>query len=64
MEYRFLGKTGLQVSALSYGAWVTFGPQMGVDEARACMEAAYDAGVNFFDNAESYGGGDAEKIMG
>jgi len=64
MEYRFLGKTGLQVSALSYGAWVTFGPQMSVDEARACMEAAYDAGVNFFDNAESYGGGDAEKIMG
>ncbi len=64
MEYRYLGKSGLQVSALSYGAWVTFGTQMGVDEAQACMEAAYNAGVNFFDNAEAYAAGEAERIMG
>ncbi len=64
MEYRYLGKSGLQVSALSYGAWVTFGTQMGVDEAQACMEAAYNAGVNFFDNAEVYADGEAERIMG
>ena len=64
MEYRYLGNTGLQLSALSFGSWITFGPQMGVEQARACMEAAYAAGVNFFDNAESYGGGEAERIMG
>lgn len=64
MEYRYLGKSGLQVSALSYGAWVTFGTQMGVDEAQACMETAYNAGVNFFDNAEAYAAGEAERIMG
>ncbi len=64
MEYRYLGKSGLQVSALSYGAWVTFGTQMGVEEAQACMEAAYNAGVNFFDNAEAYAAGEAERIMG
>jgi len=64
MEYRYLGKSGLQVSALSYGAWVTFGAQMGVEEAQACMEAAYNAGVNFFDNAEAYAAGEAERIMG
>ncbi|GAB4537060.1 MAG: aldo/keto reductase [Anaerolineales bacterium] len=64
MEYRYLGKSGLQVSALSYGAWVTFGTQMGVDEAQACMESAYNAGVNFFDNAEAYAAGEAERIMG
>jgi voltage-dependent potassium channel beta subunit len=64
MEYRFLGKSGLKVSALSYGAWVTFGDQVDTDLAYQCMTAAYDAGVNFFDNAEAYGGGRAETIMG
>jgi len=64
MEYRFLGKSGLQVSALSFGAWVTFGDQHGEDIAVETMKAAYDAGVNFFDNAEVYSQGKAEIIMG
>lgn len=64
MEYRRLGKSGLKVSALSFGAWVTFGTQFGVDEALEIMSAAYDAGVNFFDNAEVYARGQAETIMG
>ncbi len=64
MEYRFLGKSGLKVSALSFGAWVTFGDQMNVDAAYACMKEAYDAGCNFFDNAEVYADGQAETIMG
>ncbi|MBK9302493.1 MAG: aldo/keto reductase [bacterium] len=64
MEYRFLGKSGLKVSALSFGSWVTFGDQMDVDLAHACMKAAVDAGVNFFDNAEVYAAGRSEEIMG
>jgi len=64
MEYRNLGRSGLKVSALSYGAWVTFDTQLQVEEAKKCMVAAYDAGVNFFDNAEAYAGGKAETIMG
>ena len=64
MEYRRLGRAGLKVSALSFGAWVTFATQLGDDEARKCMTAAYDAGVNFFDNAEAYAGGKAEEQMG
>jgi len=64
MEYRRLGKSGLKVSALSFGAWVTFGTQLDVDEALAIMTAAYDAGCNFFDNAEVYARGQAETIMG
>ena len=64
MEYRRLGKSGLKVSALSFGSWVTFGNQMMVDEAEACMTAAYDAGVNFFDNAEAYAAGKSEIVMG
>ncbi len=64
MEYRFLGNSGLQVSALSLGAWVTYGEQVGEDIAYQCMTAAYDAGVNFFDNAEAYAGGRAEVVMG
>ncbi len=64
MEYRFLGKSGLKVSALSFGAWVTFGDQVGEDVAYNCMKAAYDAGVNFFDNAEAYSQGQAEIMMG
>jgi voltage-dependent potassium channel beta subunit len=64
MNYRRLGKAGLKVSELSFGAWVSFGTQMDVDAAYDCMVAAYDAGVNFFDNAEAYAGGQAEVIMG
>jgi voltage-dependent potassium channel beta subunit len=64
MEYRRLGKTGLQVSALSLGSWVTFHNQIGVQDAVEAMSTAYDAGVNFFDNAEVYAGGKSEEIMG
>jgi aryl-alcohol dehydrogenase-like predicted oxidoreductase len=64
MEYRYLGRSGLQVSALSFGAWVTFSQQIEEDAAYACMEAAYQAGVNFFDNAEAYAHGEAERMMG
>jgi len=64
MEYRFLGKSGLKLSALSFGAWVTFQDQLDVDRAYDCMKTAFDAGVNFFDNAEVYAGGMAETIMG
>ncbi|MBC8505750.1 MAG: aldo/keto reductase [Anaerolineales bacterium] len=64
MEYRYLGKSGLQVSALSFGSWVTFGNQANEDLAFELMNTAYEAGVNFFDNAEAYAGGDAEKLMG
>jgi voltage-dependent potassium channel beta subunit len=64
MEYRYLGKSGLQVSALSFGAWVTFGQQIEEDTAYESMEAAYQAGVNFFDNAEVYANGIAETVMG
>jgi voltage-dependent potassium channel beta subunit len=64
MEYRYLGSSGLKVSSLSFGAWVTFGSQMGIDLAYDCMNAAYEAGVNFFDNAEVYASGQAETIMG
>ncbi len=64
MEYRFLGKSGLRVSALSFGAWVTFGEQIDEDVAYQCMKEAYDAGVNFFDNAEVYAHGQAEIMMG
>jgi len=64
MQYRYLGSSGLQVSALSFGAWVTFGNQLDVDAAYELMNAAYEAGVNFFDNAEVYADGKAETIMG
>jgi len=64
MEYRRLGSSGLQVSALSLGAWVTYGEQVGEQVALDCMRAAYDAGVNFFDNAETYGHGKAETVVG
>ncbi len=64
MEYRRLGKSGLRVSALSLGAWVTYGEQVGEDIAYRCMTAAYDSGVNFFDNAEAYADGNAEIVMG
>jgi voltage-dependent potassium channel beta subunit len=64
MQYRQLGKSGLQISALSFGAWVTFGKQIGDPVAHQLMHAAYDAGVNFFDNAEAYADGKAEEVMG
>ncbi len=64
MKYRNLGKSGLRISELSYGSWVTFGEQMDVDSAYACMKEAYDNGVNFFDNAEVYAQGKSELIMG
>ena len=64
MEYRRLGGTGLQVSVLSFGSWVTFDNQLKDDAALACMQAAWDAGCNFFDNAEAYAGGQSEAIMG
>ena len=62
MEYRFLGSSGLKVSALSLGAWVTYGSQVGQEVAYECMTAAYDRGVNFFDNAEAYASGEAEVV--
>jgi voltage-dependent potassium channel beta subunit len=64
MEYRYLGHSGLKVSELSFGSWVTFGTQLGVDLARECMAAAYGEGVNYFDNAESYAHGQSEIVMG
>jgi voltage-dependent potassium channel beta subunit len=64
MEYRYLGNSGLQVSVLSYGAWVTFGSQLDETAARQLMKTAFDAGVNFFDNAEVYANGEAERLMG
>ena len=64
MKYRFLGRSGLKVSALSFGSWVTFGDQVDEKIAYDCMVAAYDAGVNFFDNAEAYAGGVSEEMMG
>ncbi len=64
MEYRRLGRSGLKVSALSLGAWVTYGGQVGQDTAEECMHAAIEHGVNFFDNAEGYAGGKAETVMG
>jgi voltage-dependent potassium channel beta subunit len=64
MIYRRLGRSGLPVSALSFGSWVTFGDQMDLGAARACMERAYERGVNFFDNAEAYARGESERLMG
>ncbi|MDX2171551.1 MAG: aldo/keto reductase [Bacteroidota bacterium] len=64
MEYRRLGKSGLQVSVLSFGSWVTFGKQIGDNTAEELMTIAYDNGVNFFDNAEIYSRGKSELVMG
>ena len=64
MEYRHLGRTGIRVSELSFGSWVTFSNQVDIGAAVDCMAAAYDAGVNFFDNAEAYSEGKAEEVMG
>ncbi len=64
MIYRRLGRSGLKLSVLSFGAWITFGSRVGVAEAREMLALAYDRGVNFFDNAEVYARGEAERIMG
>ena len=64
MQYRRLGRSGLQVSVISFGSWVTFDNQLKDDTALQCMQAAWDAGCNFFDNAEAYAGGESEAIMG
>jgi len=64
MQYRNLGRSGLKLSVLSFGSWVTFGPQLNSDLAAECLQIARDAGVNFFDNAEVYAGGRSEQIMG
>ncbi len=64
MEYRRLGKSGLKVSEFSYGSWVTFAKQVDVQPAKAMLTAAYDAGINFFDNAEGYEQGKSELVMG
>jgi voltage-dependent potassium channel beta subunit len=64
MEYRHLGKAGIQVSELSFGSWITFHNQADVKAAVKLMSAAYDDGVNFFDNAEVYAGGKSEEVMG
>jgi len=64
MQYRRLGRSGLQVSLLSFGSWVTFDNQLNDDLALECMQVAREAGCNFFDNAEAYAGGESEAIMG
>src|SRR5690606_3896337 len=64
MPYRRLGSSGLQLSALSFGAWATFGGRVARSEARNLVAAAWDHGINFFDNAETYANGVAERMMG
>ena len=64
MEYRRLGKSGLQVSLLSFGSWVSFSKQINDKVADELMGLAYDNGINFFDNAEVYALGESEKMMG
>ena len=63
MNYRRLGRSGLKLSELSFGSWVTYGNQVDTRAARELMAAAYDSGVNFFDNAEIYARGQSEEIM-
>lgn len=64
MEYNNLGKSGLQISRLSLGSWLTFGKQIGDDVAERLMDIAYENGINFFDNAEIYARGKSEEVMG
>ncbi len=64
MEYRRLGRSGLELSVLSFGSWVSFGAQLDTDAALSCLDVAYQGGMNFFDNAEAYAGGESERIMG
>lgn len=63
MEYRHLGKSGIKVSALSFGSWITFGSNLDIQGVRQCMKVAHDNGVNFFDNAEAYANGTSEFLM-
>ena len=64
MQYRKLGNTGIQISALSLGSWITFGKQIEDNISEKLMSVAYDAGINFFDNAEIYARGQSEIVMG
>lgn len=64
MEYRNLGKAGIKISELSLGSWITFGKNFDINGVKECMRTAYDAGINFFDNAEVYGNGVSELLMG
>jgi aryl-alcohol dehydrogenase-like predicted oxidoreductase len=64
MQYRRLGRSGLKVSVLAFGSWVSFAKQLDTDAALKCMHAAKEGGMNFFDNAESYEGGRSEQVMG
>lgn len=64
MEYRRMGKSGLKLSALSFGSWVTFGSQIQDDTSERLMQMAYENGINFFDNAEAYASGKSEEVMG
>ncbi|KAJ8110150.1 hypothetical protein OPT61_g6931 [Boeremia exigua] len=64
MEYRFAGRSGLQISAISLGGWLTYGGHVGDENTFACLKAAFDAGINFFDAAESYSNGESERVMG
>ena len=64
MQYNKLGKAGIRVSEISFGSWITFGKQIGSNEVKSLMHAAFDNGINFFDNAEAYAHGEAEILMG
>ncbi len=64
MQYNRLGKSGLKISELSFGSWLTFGATLDIKDAKRCMHYAYEQGVNFFDNAEAYAKGQAEVVMG
>ncbi|KAF2114632.1 NADP-dependent oxidoreductase domain-containing protein [Lophiotrema nucula] len=64
MEYRFVGRSGLQISAISIGGWLTFGGHVDEEKAHAILKAAYDVGINFFDFAEGYAGGESELVAG
>lgn len=64
MEYKNLGKTGLPISRLSFGSWITFGNQIDNKISERLMDIAYDYGINFFDNAETYAAGESERVMG
>ncbi len=64
MQYNKLGKAGIRLSEISFGSWITFGKQVGLNEVKKLMHTAYDHGINFFDNAEAYAHGEAEILMG
>ncbi|OGT38085.1 MAG: alcohol dehydrogenase [Gammaproteobacteria bacterium RIFCSPHIGHO2_12_FULL_38_14] len=64
MQYNQLGKAGIKISEIAYGSWITFGKQLGLNEIKTLLHAAFDRGINFFDNAESYAHGESESLMG